>query len=1013
MDELALGLDLGTTYSCIGVYRNGGVEIIPNRNGEKTTPSIVTIVDSDTVLKGEETLDNLVQEYENSIYAIKRFIGRKLIDQDVLDEITKENFPFKIIGDERGMNPLIIVNKNNQEKTFTLEEISSFIIRKMVDNAEAYLNKKVTKLVITVPANFTDAQRNSTKFAAQIAGVEVLRIINEPTAAAVAYGFESCEKGELNEKEKKILVFDLGGGTFDVTILNFKSGGEQNYEILATKGDRFLGGEDFDNKLVEYFLDKFCTKMNESKEEIKKDKKCIKKLKIKCENIKRALSKKKETTLLVNNFYNNNDIFEEITRNDFEKICSDLFKRLIAPIEDALSDAKLKKEEINEIILVGGSSRIPKIKTILQDYFNIKRDKNGKVLEKQKTIINDSINPDEAVAYGATLMAAKILIKDDFKFAKFNLFDITPLSLGIEIKNNSKIPAIRQEGPLMSVIIKRCSKIPTSNEQIYETAEDYQNTAKITIYEGENKFINYNHILGVAYLTNLPPKKKGEVKINVKFYIDVNGILTVTATEKETGKFIETTIKNDNIGMTEQDIAKIKEKNKKLFENAKLKGSHDIDFSNYKQTLKEFQEGYEDEENEEDKYNILKNYNSALEEFIEFLFGKNKNNFDNETIVEKYYIYIKKLFQSYTKILGSKELTKDDRKDILGKINEYINVFTKQNSGYLDNLIETLEELKEKNKKVFYEIILNVIGKLNECGRQCLQEFKKFCKYKSLVYFEKANSYFKKYIVDIKKISMCDRSFIEKCKKEIEISELFISDISSGSISLYEGSLNNDKLIESNFTGFTNTINGLKIGDFENEKYQIIMSNYEKVLIKLADQMTIQRALCIANIIKIGIKFLGETNLKKYYKLGETCKLIMEKENKENYKWYKEFEEIFNEIEEKIEILKINEQAEKERIKVKYKTEFDKIDDKYAKKKNNLEFINYILKLKPYKGYEQDINNKKINFNEDSQALYQHLLAKYHPDNYEYSLEDEESILNYCLIEYIESYLNKIYHRIQ
>ena len=1013
MDELALGLDLGTTYSCIGVYRNGGVEIIPNRNGEKTTPSIVTIVDSDTVLKGEETLDNLVQEYENSIYAIKRFIGRKLIDQDVLDEITKENFPFKIIGDERGMNPLIIVNKNNQEKTFTLEEISSFIIRKMVDNAEAYLNKKVTKLVITVPANFTDAQRNSTKFAAQIAGVEVLRIINEPTAAAVAYGFESCEKGELNEKEKKILVFDLGGGTFDVTILNFKSGGEQNYEILATKGDRFLGGEDFDNKLVEYFLDKFCTKMNESKEEIKKDKKCIKKLKIKCENIKRALSKKKETTLLVNNFYNNNDIFEEITRNDFEKICSDLFKRLIAPIEDALSDAKLKKEEINEIILVGGSSRIPKIKTILQDYFNIKRDKNGKVLEKQKTIINDSINPDEAVAYGATLMAAKILIKDDFKFAKFNLFDITPLSLGIEIKNNSKIPAIRQEGPLMSVIIKRCSKIPTSNEQIYETAEDYQNTAKITIYEGENKFINYNHILGVAYLTNLPPKKKGEVKINVKFYIDVNGILTVTATEKETGKFIETTIKNDNIGMTEQDIAKIKEKNKKLFENAKLKGSHDIDFSNYKQTLKEFQEGYEDEENEEDKYNILKNYNSALEEFIEFLFGKNKNNFDNETIVEKYYIYIKKLFQSYTKILGSKELTKDDRKDILGKINEYINVFTKQNSGYLDNLIETLEELKEKNKKVFYEIILNVIGKLNECGRQCLQEFKKFCKYKSLVYFEKANSYFKKYIVDIKKISMCDRSFIEKCKKEIEISELFISDISSGSISLYEGSLNNDKLIESNFTGFTNTINGLKIGDFENEKYQIIMSNYEKVLIKLADQMTIQRALCIANIIKIGIKFLGETNLKKYYKLGETCKLIMEKENKENFKWYKEFENIFNEIEEKIEILKINEQAEKERIKVKYKTEFDKIDDKYAKKKNNLEFINYILKLKPYKGYEQDINNKKINFNEDSQALYQHLLAKYHPDNYEYSLEDEESILNYCLIEYIESYLNKIYHRIQ
>ena len=1013
MDELPLGLDLGTTYSCIGVYRNGGVEIIPNRNGEKTTPSIVTILNSDTVLKGEETLNNLVQEYENSIYAIKRFIGRKLIDKDVLDEITKENFPFKIVGDESGMRPLIIVDKNGQELSFTLEEISSFIIRKMVDNAEAYLGKKVNKLVITVPANFTDAQRNSTKLAAELARVEVLRIINEPTAAALAYGFESCEKGELNEKEKNILVFDLGGGTFDVTILKFKSSGEQNYDILATKGDKFLGGEDFDNKLVEYILDKFCQKMNESKEEIKKNKKCIKKLKIKCENIKRILSKREETTLFVNNFYNNNNIFEEITRRDFEKICSDLFKRLITPIEDALSDAKLKKEEIDEIILVGGSSRIPKIKTILQDYFNIKRDKNGKVLEKQKTIINDSINPDEAVAYGATLMAAKILIKDDFKFAKFNLLDITPLSLGVQVMNNSEVPEIRKEGPLMSVIIKRGSKIPASNTETYETAEDYEHTVQITIFEGENKFVKYNHILGVAYLTNLPRKKKGEVKICVKFFIDVNGILTVTATEKETGKFIETTIKNDNIGMTEQDIAKIKEKNKKLYENAKLKGSHNIDFSNYKQTLKEFQESYEETEDEEDKYNILMNYNNTLEEFIELLFGKNKENFDNETVVEKYYIYVKELFQSYTKILGSKELSKDDRKDIVGKINGYINVFTKQNSGYLDNLIETIKELKEKNKKVFYEIISNVIGKLNECGKQCLQEFKKFCKYQSLVYFEKANSYFKKYIVDIKKISMCDKSVIEKCKKEKEISESFISDISSGSISLYEGSLNNDKLIESNFTGFTNTINGLKIGDYENEKYQIVMSNYEKVLIKLADQMTIKRALCIANIIKIGIKFLGDTNLKKYYKLGETCKLIMEKENKENIKWYKEFEIMFNEIEDQIATLKQNEMEEKERIKKKYKIEFDKIDDKFAKKKNNLEFINYILKLKPYKGYEKDINNKNINFNEDSQALYKYLLTKYHPDNYEYSLDDEESILNYCLIEYIESYLNKIYKKIQ
>ena len=259
-DGYALGLDLGTTYSCIGVYRNGGVEIIPNKMGEKTTPSIVTIVDDKTILAGEETLEYLVKDYDSSIYAIKRFIGRKIADKDVKDEINKEHFPFNIVGDKEGKSPLVLVNKNKKDIKYTLEEISSFVIRKMVDSAEAFLGKKVNSLVITVPANFNDAQRKCTEQAAKIAEVKVLRIINEPTAAALAYGLgEKSEKNE-NEKEKKILVFDLGGGTFDVTILKINKGGEQNFEIMSTKGDKFLGGEDFDNKLVEYFLDHFSTK---------------------------------------------------------------------------------------------------------------------------------------------------------------------------------------------------------------------------------------------------------------------------------------------------------------------------------------------------------------------------------------------------------------------------------------------------------------------------------------------------------------------------------------------------------------------------------------------------------------------------------------------------------------------------------------------------------------------------------------------------------------------------------
>ena len=251
MDELqdgyALGLDLGTTFSCIGVYRNGGVEIIPNRNGDKTTPSIVTIIDEKTILKGEETYQHLVKDYDSSIYAIKRFIGRDFKDKKVKEEINIENFPFKIVGDENGKFPMVAINKKNKEMKFTLEQISSFVIRKMADSAEDFLGKKVKKLVITVPANFTDGQRKCTENAAKLAGIEVLRIINEPTAAALAYGLGKTDNEAGKNKEKKILVFDLGGGTFDVTILNISKSEEQNFEILSTKGDKFLGGEDFDN----------------------------------------------------------------------------------------------------------------------------------------------------------------------------------------------------------------------------------------------------------------------------------------------------------------------------------------------------------------------------------------------------------------------------------------------------------------------------------------------------------------------------------------------------------------------------------------------------------------------------------------------------------------------------------------------------------------------------------------------------------------------------------------------
>ena len=537
----------------------------------------------------------------------------------------------------------------------------------MVDSAKAFLGKNVKKLVITVPANFNDAQRNCTKQAAKLAGIEVLRIINEPTAAALAYGL-----GENNDQtNKNILVFDLGGVTFDVTILRINRSKEINFDILSTNSDKFLGGEDFDNRLVEYALDDFCQKYNESKEKIKKDKKIIRKLKIHCEIIKKILSSYYQAILCISNFYNGQDILKEINKSEFERITSDLIEKLKEPIKNALIDAKLEKNEIDEIIMVGGSSRIPKVKEFLKEYFNGVK-------------INDSINPDEAVAYGATLMAAKILIKKDNNLKGFNLMDINPLSLGIEAINENPDPEIRKEGNIMSVIIKRGQKIPFTNMETYHTIEDNQECVNAIVYEGEKKYTKYNHILGNLILSNLPKKKKGEVFIDVRFFVDVNGILTVTATEQSTGNTVETQIKNDSVNLTDEDIEKLKEKNQQYLDNINI--NRKLDYSNLKEALKDFQDAYKETEEEEDKYYILMNYNNTLEEFVDLF---NINNFDNETMVEKYYIYVSQLINSYIKTLKIQAYCKgEEQNQIKEKIKKYVEVFSKISFNYLNIIIE-------------------------------------------------------------------------------------------------------------------------------------------------------------------------------------------------------------------------------------------------------------------------------------------------------------------------------------
>ena len=1013
LDEgLALGLDLGTTFSCIGVYRNGGVEIIPNRNGEKVTPSIVNVLDEDNILIGEEAEEYLVRDYDSSIFAIKRFIGRNIKDKEVQKELQIENFPYKIIVDKNNC-PQVEINKNNKKLYFSLEQISSFIIKKMVQSAEKYLYQKVDKLVITIPANFNDEQRKSTMKAAKLAGIEVIRIINEPTAAALAYGLQ--DKNNLNNNEK-ILVFDLGGGTFDVTILNIEK--DQNntkkFDVISTSSNKFLGGEDFDNKLVEYVLNDFCQNMHESKEKIKENKKLIKRLKVSCENIKRVLSVEEQTTLIINNFYNNKDILKIITRFEFEDLCKDLFEKLEKPLDDAIAKAKEKTKteiKIGEIVLVGGSSRIPKIKKWLNEKFKCK--------------INDIINPDETVAYGATLMAAKILIKRENLKLGFNLMDITPLSLGVEVVNEDENKDKKKEGSKMSVIIKRGESIPCTKIKNYVTVKDNQETVPIVIYEGENTYVKYNHKLKQKELTGLTKKPKGQVHIKIKFYIDVNGILNVTGTEIDENKnnSIELKIKDDMVEFSNEEIENLKKMNEKFFKNKK-KDNLDYNYVSIKETLKDFQDAYNDCQDNDEKFEILINYNSVLEEFIDLFYKKtseHKTIFENETIIEKYYIYIKELFISYEKTINMEQIknNKEVQKNIIKKTKEYIKEFIKKSSGYLNNLVETIKNFP---KSIFYEIIVFIMEEFNNCGKNSLKEMKKFCKHHTLIYFEKSKQFFEKYIEKIHILGICSTKLHSNCKLQKEISEIYIKDIHSGAILLCEDSLKSGKLIQTG-TLFSLVHNGLIFGNKdEDEKNTYVLQNYEKVLAECQSKREIkdekekerivkQEAICIANIIKIKYKLLSNNNYDTYIELGKRCLFLLEQLNiDENVEWVKEFNEMYNEIKDIYERTKAF-NGKKDNIRKKYKNQFDEIDIEYNniknKNKNNKnKFIQYILETTPYDEYEEDKKNNILK-NKNENDLIKYLSNKYHPDNYDFT-DDENEQLRYCKIEYIDSLLNSL-----
>ena len=941
-----IGIDLGTTYSCVGIMLNGKVEIVPNEMGEKLTPSIISFLKKGNLI-GEAAQDQLIKNPKNTIYNIKRFIGRHYNDPEIKEDLSL--YPFEISNINN--IPKIIVNINNNKKEFLPEQISAMILSKLKDNVTKFIKKEIKDAIITVPAYFNDNQRNATKQAGEIAKLNVLRIINEPTAAAIGFGLHKKLK-----KNEKVLVFDLGGGTFDVSLLELS---DDLFEVLGTKGDTHLGGEDFDNLLVGYCIEKFNEEyININLREFPS---AMRRLKNACEKCKRNLSYSLESEIDIDSLLIGKSFYTKILRTDFEHLCEPLINQCFEIVNILLKESQTDKKEIKEIILVGGSTKIPKIQEMIKELFMKEPNKN--------------INPDEIVAYGASIYAAILKKIDDVEDLNLILFDVNPMSLGIGSINDK-----------MSFVIPKYQKIPIKVTKTYYTTYDYQSRIKFPVYEGENKITKFNHLLGSFIIYDIPIKKKGDVSFDVTFEIDVNSILTVTAVEKRTKLSQKIVIVDGIANLSKNEIEKyIKEC--EMLRKQEITNKDLEKIGNIKLKIIFLESQIKSNITKREKISYI---NKLIEYISQYILSINNVELNNETVLEKTNIYLRKLLTNYNLLLNENNISSEQKQKIISTIRDIFNHIYSNKIQYLLGFIHILESQKE----IYYSLKTFLMRLYFNEG------FKRFENKEYLIakyFFLESQKFFQKKedLIDFKELNIEYDDIMKSSAfylKRIKIKELMKNaNIDYNKAIFISGQLD----VELIYTALDKYREALKeIYCYSNE--ESLDLEYE--------------AKCLSYIIIIQYKVLKTKELDNIHKIGMHCINLVNSfycNNIQNEKWYIDVKKIVEEIDLKIKNRERSNEGFMEQMKKEKPEIFKEIDEEY--RKTHLEFIKFILKKYPYNNYNSNQNIEKEFYNNSIQYL-KLLIKNYHPDRYKHTTDKEREL--YSIIIYISPLLNNIYSKI-